>query len=75
MYCVWQKPSVVVGTVSENSAAVGVKSGRRRWGQTVVKTTESWDESEPSETSVSHSKKPSLGSEEEKGPKDHSNAQ
>ncbi|XP_021418312.1 serine/threonine-protein kinase MAK isoform X4 [Oncorhynchus mykiss] len=69
------KPSVVVGTGSENSAAVGVKSGRRRWGQTVVKTTESWDESEPSETSVSHSKKPSLGSEEEKGPKDHSNAQ
>nr|XP_046211767.1 serine/threonine-protein kinase MAK isoform X1 [Oncorhynchus gorbuscha] len=69
------KPSVVVGTGSENSAAVGVKSGRRRWGQTVVKATESWDESEPSETSVSHSKKPSLGSEEEKGPKDHSNAQ
>uniref|UniRef100_A0AAZ3NZU5 non-specific serine/threonine protein kinase n=1 Tax=Oncorhynchus tshawytscha TaxID=74940 RepID=A0AAZ3NZU5_ONCTS len=66
-------PSVVVGTGSENSAAVGVKSGRRRWGQTVVKATESWDESEPSETSVSHSKKPSLGSEEEKGPKDHSN--
>uniref|UniRef100_A0A8C7KPK6 non-specific serine/threonine protein kinase n=1 Tax=Oncorhynchus kisutch TaxID=8019 RepID=A0A8C7KPK6_ONCKI len=65
-------PSVVVGTGSENSAAVGVKSGRRRWGQTVVKATESWDESEPSETSVSHSKKPSLGSEEEKGPKDHS---
>ncbi|XP_029516980.1 serine/threonine-protein kinase MAK isoform X7 [Oncorhynchus nerka] len=69
------KPSVVVGTGSENNAAVGVKSGRRRWGQTVVKATESWDESEPSETSVSHSKKPSLGSEEEKGPKDHSNAQ
>ncbi|XP_035612479.1 serine/threonine-protein kinase MAK isoform X7 [Oncorhynchus keta] len=69
------KPSVVVGTGSETSAAVGVKSGRRRWGQTVVKATESWDESEPSETSVSHSKKPSLGSEEEKGPKDHSNAQ
>ncbi|XP_029611467.1 serine/threonine-protein kinase MAK isoform X7 [Salmo trutta] len=69
------KPSVVVGTGSENSAAVGLKSGRRRWGQTVVKATESWDESEPSETSVSHSKKPSLGSEEEKGPKDHSNPQ
>ncbi|XP_055784685.1 serine/threonine-protein kinase MAK isoform X4 [Salvelinus fontinalis] len=69
------KPSVVVGTGSENSAAVGLKSGRRRWGQTVIKATESWDESEPSETSVSHSKKPSLGSEEEKGPKDHSNPQ
>ncbi|KAM9418043.1 serine/threonine-protein kinase MAK-like isoform 7-T7 [Salvelinus alpinus] len=69
------KPSVVVGTGSENSAAVGLKSGRRRWGQTLIKATESWDESEPSETSVSHSKKPSLGSEEEKGPKDHSNPQ
>ncbi|CAB1349709.1 unnamed protein product [Coregonus sp. 'balchen'] len=71
------KPSAVVGTGtgSENSAAVGLKSGRRRWGQTVVKATESWDESEPSETSVSHSKKPSLGSEEEKGHKDQSNPQ
>uniref|UniRef100_A0A8C7KW63 non-specific serine/threonine protein kinase n=1 Tax=Oncorhynchus kisutch TaxID=8019 RepID=A0A8C7KW63_ONCKI len=58
---------------SNTVGAVGVKSGRRRWGQTVVKATESWDESEPSETSVSHSKKPSLGSEEEKGPKDHRN--
>ncbi|XP_046869961.1 serine/threonine-protein kinase MAK isoform X3 [Hypomesus transpacificus] len=46
---------------SENSAA-GMRSGRRRWGQT-VKTSDSWEESDPSET-VSHSKKPTLGAEE-----------
>ncbi|KAL1006389.1 hypothetical protein UPYG_G00071760 [Umbra pygmaea] len=68
-----QKPAAVV--VPENSAAGGLKSGRRRWGQTLVKASESWDESEPSDTSVSHSKKPSLGSEEEKGHKDYSNQQ
>ena len=46
---------------SENSAA-GMRSGRRRWGQT-VKTSDSWEESDPSET-VSHSKKPTLRAEE-----------
>ncbi|XP_062335469.1 serine/threonine-protein kinase MAK isoform X11 [Osmerus eperlanus] len=46
---------------SENSTA-GMRSGRRRWGQT-VKTSDSWEESDPSET-LSHSKKPTLGAEE-----------
>ncbi|KAK6293204.1 hypothetical protein J4Q44_G00367050 [Coregonus suidteri] len=69
------KPSALAGTGSENSAAVELKSGQRRWGQTVLKATDSWDESEPSDTSVSYSKKPSLGSEEEKGHKDRSDLQ
>ncbi|XP_044032979.1 serine/threonine-protein kinase MAK isoform X4 [Siniperca chuatsi] len=61
---------------SENTAAGGgmgvLKSGRRRWGQTVAKTSESWEESDPSETAVSNSKKPSLGNtEEERIPKEH----
>ncbi|KAI3355153.1 hypothetical protein L3Q82_018022 [Scortum barcoo] len=60
----------------ENSVGGGVvgalKSGRRRWGQTVAKTSDSWEESDPSETAASNSKKPSLGNaEEEKIPKEH----
>ncbi|XP_037613089.1 serine/threonine-protein kinase MAK isoform X2 [Sebastes umbrosus] len=49
-----------------------LKSGRRRWGQTVAKTSDSWEELDPSETAASNSKKPSLGNaEEERGPKEH----
>uniref|UniRef100_A0A3Q3GKC6 non-specific serine/threonine protein kinase n=1 Tax=Labrus bergylta TaxID=56723 RepID=A0A3Q3GKC6_9LABR len=60
---------------SENSVGGGgggagvLKSGRRRWGQTVTKTSDSWEESDPSEMSASNSKKPSLGNtEEERAP-------
>ncbi|XP_067434721.1 serine/threonine-protein kinase MAK isoform X8 [Thunnus thynnus] len=61
---------------SENNVAGGgmgvLKSGRRRWGQTVAKTSDSWEDSDPSETAVSNSKKPSLGNEEEeKSPREH----
>ncbi|XP_068437654.1 serine/threonine-protein kinase MAK isoform X6 [Clinocottus analis] len=56
---------------SENSVGGGgmgvVKSGRRRWGHTVAKTSDSWEESDPSETTASNSKKPSLGNAEEEG--------
>jgi len=43
-----------------------LKSGRRRWGQTAVRTSDSWEESvdaAEAEVAVSHSKKPSLGQE------------
>uniref|UniRef100_A0A3B4ZP73 non-specific serine/threonine protein kinase n=1 Tax=Stegastes partitus TaxID=144197 RepID=A0A3B4ZP73_9TELE len=51
---------------SEDNVGMGaLKSGRRRWGQTVAKTSDSWEESDPSETSASNSKKPSLGNTEE----------
>ncbi|XP_035285246.1 serine/threonine-protein kinase MAK-like isoform X10 [Anguilla anguilla] len=50
---------------TENSA-VGVKSGRRRWGQTAVKTVDSWDEFDDSDMGVSFSKKPSMVSIKEK---------
>ncbi|XP_041817113.1 serine/threonine-protein kinase MAK isoform X6 [Chelmon rostratus] len=61
---------------SENSIGAGgmgvLKSGRRRWGQTVAKTSDSWEEPDPSETAASNSKKPSLGNaEEERSPKEH----
>ncbi|KAG7216798.1 hypothetical protein INR49_021196 [Caranx melampygus] len=61
---------------NENSgggSSMGVmKSSRRRWGQTVAKTSDSWDEVDPSEPAASDSKKPSLGNaEEERSPKEH----
>lgn len=52
-------------------AMAAVKSGRRRWGQTACKATDSWEESDPTETAASNSKKPSLGkTEEERRPKE-----
>ncbi|KAI9542766.1 hypothetical protein NQZ68_016069 [Dissostichus eleginoides] len=67
---------------SENSVGGGgmavLKNGRRRWGQTVAKTSDSWEESDRSETAASDSKKPSLGDaeeewgpQEERGPQEH----
>ncbi|XP_036374952.1 serine/threonine-protein kinase MAK-like isoform X2 [Megalops cyprinoides] len=49
-----------------NENLVGVKGGRRRWGQTAVKATDSWDELDDSDMGVSFSKKPSIGSIKEK---------
>ncbi|KAI1902161.1 hypothetical protein AGOR_G00041850 [Albula goreensis] len=49
---------------------VGMKSGRRRWGQTTVKPADSWDELDDSDMGVSYSKKPSIGSVKEKIPED-----
>ncbi|KAG1953757.1 serine/threonine-protein kinase MAK isoform X6 [Pimephales promelas] len=53
----------VVG--GENSL-IGLKNGRRRWGQSNMKPSDSWDESDCSDTAASLSKKPSKGLEEEK---------
>lgn len=71
----WLYLQKAASTGGENSAAGGgtgmVKSGRRRWGQTVSKTMDSCEESDPSETAASNSKKPSLGkTEEERRPKE-----
>lgn len=61
---------------SENSvggSGTGVlKSGRRRWGHVVAKTSDSWEDSDLSETDVSNSKKPSLGNgENDRSQKEH----
>lgn len=50
--------------VGNENSLMGLKSGRRRWGQT--KLYDSWDESDPSDTAASNSKKPSMGAEENK---------
>ncbi|XP_024910286.1 serine/threonine-protein kinase MAK isoform X2 [Cynoglossus semilaevis] len=58
--------------VSENNVVVGLKSSRRRWGQTLSRTQESWEESDSLENAVSNSKKPSLGkAEEERNSREH----
>lgn len=50
---------------SENNMA-GIRSGRRRWGQTSIQASESWDEFDDSETGASFSKRPSIESLREK---------
>nr|XP_043902807.1 serine/threonine-protein kinase MAK isoform X6 [Solea senegalensis] len=61
---------------SENSAGAGaagtLKSSRRRWGQTVAKTSDSSDDCDSLENAASNSKKPSLGKAEgERSSKEH----
>ncbi|XP_061569519.1 serine/threonine-protein kinase MAK [Cololabis saira] len=60
---------------SENSVGdtpMGViKSGRRRWGQAVAKSSDSWEYSDQSETAASNSKRPSLGNADERSSKEH----
>uniref|UniRef100_A0A8C5N6E5 Protein kinase domain-containing protein n=1 Tax=Gouania willdenowi TaxID=441366 RepID=A0A8C5N6E5_GOUWI len=53
------KPAAPVHT--KNGGMGTLKNGRRRWGQTVAKTCDSWEESDVSENAASNSKKPSLG--------------
>nr|XP_040022739.1 serine/threonine-protein kinase MAK isoform X10 [Gasterosteus aculeatus aculeatus] len=60
------KAAPLGGDGSVGGAGMGVlKNGRRRWGQTAAKTSDSWEESDPAETTASNSKKPSLGNAEE----------
>ncbi|XP_072707483.1 serine/threonine-protein kinase MAK isoform X3 [Ciconia boyciana] len=50
-------------TINKNSSpngAAGPKSCRRRWGQTLVKTVDSWDDLDDTEFGMSCSKKPSI---------------
>ncbi|RXM36982.1 Serine/threonine-protein kinase MAK [Acipenser ruthenus] len=59
------QPKKPAAAGNENSI-VGSKSGRRRWGQTILKTSDSWDEFDDSDIGVSYSKKSSIGSMKEK---------
>ncbi|XP_067331581.1 serine/threonine-protein kinase MAK-like isoform X5 [Channa argus] len=57
-----KRPSVVqpgATTGVENSVS-GVRTGRRRWGQTSIKSVDSWDEGDDADAGVSISKKPSI---------------
>lgn len=68
-----QKAASLGGENSVGGGAAGLlNNSRRRWGQTVAKTSDSWEECDPLEDAASNSKKPSLGSaEEERGSKEH----
>ncbi|XP_068959591.1 serine/threonine-protein kinase MAK isoform X1 [Petaurus breviceps papuanus] len=59
-------PSIVRNSSPKHSVAVGHKNGRRRWGQTVFKTGDSWEDIDDSDFGVSHSKKPSISVPKEK---------
>ncbi|NXT01232.1 MAK kinase, partial [Jacana jacana] len=64
-----QQPQPFFPTINKNSSpvtsgpqngAVGTKSCRRRWGQTLVKAVDSWDDLDDTEFGMSCSKKPSI---------------
>ncbi|KAM8727034.1 serine/threonine-protein kinase MAK-like [Acanthopagrus schlegelii] len=57
----WQTPPRAIPTGAESNTT-GVRSGRRRWGQTSFKSVDSWDEGEDADAGVSISKKPTISS-------------
>ncbi|XP_027691294.1 serine/threonine-protein kinase MAK isoform X2 [Vombatus ursinus] len=63
-------PSIIKNSSPKHNVAVGHKNGRRRWGQTVLKTGDSWEDIDNFDFGVSHSKKPSISVPKEKKKKD-----
>ncbi|XP_074064158.1 serine/threonine-protein kinase MAK isoform X6 [Macrotis lagotis] len=63
-------PSILKNPSPKLNVAVGHKTGRRRWGQTVFKTGDSWEDTDDSDFGVSHSKKPSITVPKEKKKKE-----
>ncbi|NXS55487.1 MAK kinase, partial [Brachypteracias leptosomus] len=58
-------------TSGPQNAAVRPKTCRRRWGQTMVKTVDSWDDLDDAEFGMSCSKKPSIALLKEKKTKEY----
>ncbi|XP_036113274.1 serine/threonine-protein kinase MAK isoform X2 [Molossus molossus] len=65
-------PCIIKDMPTKPSGVLGHKSARRRWGQTVFKSGDSWEESEDCDFGTSHSKKPSISVFKEKRRKDSS---
>ncbi|XP_032196989.1 serine/threonine-protein kinase MAK isoform X5 [Mustela erminea] len=63
-------PSIVRTMPTKPNGTLGHKSARRRWGQTVFKSGDSWEEFEDCDLGASHSKKPSMNVFKEKRKKD-----
>ncbi|XP_047590695.1 serine/threonine-protein kinase MAK isoform X4 [Lutra lutra] len=63
-------PSIVQTMPTKPNGTLGHKSARRRWGQTVFKSGDSWEEFEDCDLGASHSKKPSMNIFKEKRKKD-----
>ncbi|GLD50802.1 serine/threonine-protein kinase MAK-like isoform X2 [Lates japonicus] len=55
----WHTRGAAIG--AENSAS-GVRTGRRRWGQTSFKSVDSWDDGDDTDAGASISKKPTISS-------------
>ncbi|XP_062985841.1 serine/threonine-protein kinase MAK [Elgaria multicarinata webbii] len=56
--------------IGPSNSAVGLKNCRRRWGQTMLKTMDSWDDFDDTEFGISYSKKPSIAMLSEKKTKE-----
>ncbi|XP_032642813.1 serine/threonine-protein kinase MAK isoform X2 [Chelonoidis abingdonii] len=76
-----QQPQPLLPAINKNSSpkqaitgpqngAVGLKNCRRRWGQALLKTVDSWDDLEDTEFGISYSKKPSISQLKEKKTKE-----
>uniref|UniRef100_A0A8C8RR22 non-specific serine/threonine protein kinase n=1 Tax=Pelusios castaneus TaxID=367368 RepID=A0A8C8RR22_9SAUR len=72
-----QQPQPLLPTINKNTSpvspqngAVGLKNCRRRWGQTLLKTMDSWDDLEDTEFGISYSRKPSISPLKEKKTKE-----
>ncbi|XP_066124583.1 serine/threonine-protein kinase MAK isoform X4 [Saccopteryx bilineata] len=63
-------PSIIKNMPAKPNGMLGHKSARRRWGQTVFKTGDSWEELEDCDFGSSHSKKSSMNVFKEKRRKD-----
>ncbi|XP_063115943.1 serine/threonine-protein kinase MAK isoform X2 [Cavia porcellus] len=63
-------PSIIKNVPAKPSGTLGHKTARRRWGQAVFKSGDSWEEFEDGDLGASHSKKPSIGVFKEKRKKD-----
>ncbi|EPQ15268.1 Serine/threonine-protein kinase MAK [Myotis brandtii] len=63
-------PSIVRNMPTKPSSMLGHKSMRRRWGQTVFKSGDSWEDFEDSDFGTSQTKKPSMSVFREKRRKD-----
>ncbi|XP_001514363.2 serine/threonine-protein kinase MAK isoform X2 [Ornithorhynchus anatinus] len=65
-------PSISKNPSPKQNGAVGYKNGRRRWGQNLFKTDDSWEDFDNSDLGAVHSKKPSMSVLKEKKAKDSS---
>ncbi|KAM7379652.1 hypothetical protein PAMP_005193 [Pampus punctatissimus] len=65
------QPTRATPAGAENSVT-GVRTGRRRWGQTSIKSVDSWDNVDDADAGVSISKKPTISSLKDRFPESKS---
>ncbi|XP_029418680.1 serine/threonine-protein kinase MAK [Nannospalax galili] len=65
-------PSIIKNAQTKPVGILGQKGARRRWGQTIFKSGDSYEDFEDCDFGASHSKKPSMGAFKEKKKKESS---